>query len=151
MPPLFGTQEITIVKFSQIKRMRMRRLPQTQRLRHAITIADNGEIPRLTGNGKLRPQRPSFVTLPPIPTCTSSASLWRNHGSYCDASHPALPTCLPSTKDWRNKTILIVQTVNPSQTDQQLPLNRGKHAARRPRPPLPSAGSISLLPAGQSD
>ncbi len=41
---LFGTQEITVVKFSQIKRMRVRRLPQTQRLRHAITIADNGEI-----------------------------------------------------------------------------------------------------------
>ena len=51
---LFGTQEITIVKFSQIKRMRMRRLPQTQWLRHAITIADNGEIPRLTSNGKFR-------------------------------------------------------------------------------------------------
>ena len=51
---LFGTQEITVVKFSQIKRMRVRRLPQTQRLRHAITIADNGEIPRLTSNGKFR-------------------------------------------------------------------------------------------------
>ncbi len=107
----------------------------------------HGEIPRLTGNGKLRLPASIFLTLPPIPTCTSSASLWRNHGSYRDASHPALqPVC--HRQKTGEQTILIVQTVTRRRLTDSC-LESRKHAARRPRPPFPSAGS-SLLPTGQS-
>ncbi|MFP1462107.1 hypothetical protein ACLB1E_08615 [Escherichia coli] len=100
---LFGTQEITVVKFSQIKRMRVRRLPQTQRLRHAITIADNREIPRLTGNGKLRLPASVLRHFSANPYLHIQCFVVAKHGSYCNASHPALqPVCHPR-KDWRNK------------------------------------------------
>lgn len=36
---LFRPQESAVVEFGQIKRMRVGRLPQTQRLRDAVTIA----------------------------------------------------------------------------------------------------------------
>lgn len=35
---LLGTQEITVVEFGQIERVRMGRLPQSQRLCYAVTI-----------------------------------------------------------------------------------------------------------------
>ncbi len=38
---LLCAQEITVVEFCQVKRMRVAGLPQTQRLRHAITVAEN--------------------------------------------------------------------------------------------------------------
>ena len=38
---LLGAQEIAIVEFGQVKRMRVAGLPQTQRLRHAVTVAEN--------------------------------------------------------------------------------------------------------------
>ena len=108
---LFGTQEITIVKFSQIKRMRMRRLPQTQRLRHAITIADNGEIPRLTGNGKLRLPASVFRHF------TANPYL---HIQCFVVAEPRVVTAMPVIRRFNlfaidkrlaEQTILIVQTV----------------------------------------
>ena len=108
---LFGTQEITVVKFSQIKRMRMRRLPQTQRLRHAITIADNGEIPRLTGNGKLRLPASVFRHF------TANPYL---HIQCFVVAEPRVVTAMPVIRRFNlfaidkrlaEQTILIVQTV----------------------------------------
>ena len=49
---LLCAQEITVVKFGQVKRMRVAGLPQTQRLRYAVTVAENWQIPGLTGDGK---------------------------------------------------------------------------------------------------
>ncbi len=51
---LFGTQEIAVVKFGQVKRMRMLRLPQTQRLRHAVTVTEHRQVPGFADKRKCR-------------------------------------------------------------------------------------------------
>ncbi len=38
---LLCAQKIAVIKFGQVKRMRVTGLPQTQRLRHAVTVAEN--------------------------------------------------------------------------------------------------------------
>ncbi len=53
-PLLLGAQEVTVVEFGQVKRMRVLRLPQTQRLRHAVTVAEYRQVPGFTGNGERR-------------------------------------------------------------------------------------------------
>ncbi len=53
-PLLLGTQEIAVVEFGQVERMGMGRLPQTQRLRHAVTVAQHRQIPGLAGDGEAR-------------------------------------------------------------------------------------------------
>ena len=77
---LLGTQEIAVVEFGQVERMSVLRLPQAQRLRHAVTVAKHRQIPASPVMVKAGSQRPCFVTFPPMPTCTSSCALWRNHG-----------------------------------------------------------------------
>ena len=61
---LLGAQEIAVVKFGQVKRMRVLRLPQTQRLRHAVTIAKHRQIPGFTGNGERRFPEPLLCHFP---------------------------------------------------------------------------------------
>ena len=51
---LLGAQEIAVVEFGQVKRMRVLRLPQTQRLRHAVTVAEHRQIPGFAGKGERR-------------------------------------------------------------------------------------------------
>ena len=89
----------------------MRRLPQTQRLRHAITIADNGEIPRLTGNGKLRLPASVFRHF------TANPYL---HIQCFVVAEPRVITAMPVIRRFNlfaidkrlaEQTILIVQTV----------------------------------------
>ncbi len=49
---LFCAQEIAVIKFGQVKRVRMAGLPQTQRLRYAVTVTENRQIPGLAGDSK---------------------------------------------------------------------------------------------------
>ena len=51
---LLGTQEIAVVEFGQVERMSVLRLPQAQRLRHAVTVAKHRQIPGFTGDGESR-------------------------------------------------------------------------------------------------
>ncbi len=51
---LLSAQEIAVVEFGQVKRVSVRRLPQAQRLRNAVTVAQHRQIPGLAGNGKAR-------------------------------------------------------------------------------------------------
>ena len=51
---LLGPQEIAVVEFSQVKRVSVFRLPQTQRLRHAVTVAKHRQIPGFAGDGERR-------------------------------------------------------------------------------------------------
>ncbi len=116
-------------------------------LRHAITIADNGEIPRLTGNVNSGSQRPSFVTLPPIPTCTPVLRCGGTTGSYRDASHPAL-NLFAIDKRLAEQAILIIKA-EPVADCPTVAIESRKHAARRPDHRYPAPGR-SLLPTGQS-
>ena len=61
---LLGAQEIAVVEFGQVKRMRVLRLPQTQRLRHAVTVAKHRQIPGFTGNGERRFPEPLLCHFP---------------------------------------------------------------------------------------
>ena len=66
---LFSTQEITVVEFGQVKRMRVFSLPQAQRLSHVVAVAQHRQIPGFPGNDECRNPLTAFGH------CTAEANL----------------------------------------------------------------------------
>ncbi|MNV13208.1 hypothetical protein D3C71_1038390 [compost metagenome] len=117
---LFGTQEIAVVKFGQIERMRVFRLPQTQRLRDAVTIAQHRQIPGFAGDDKTR-----F----PMALLRDFAANADVHVELRVMAEPRIAAAMPVVRGFNlmpvikgltEQAVLIVQTI----TDSGLPYRR---------------------------
>ena len=108
---LLGTQEIAVVKFGQVKRMGVLRLPQTQRLRHAVTVAKHRQIPGFAGNGERRLPETLFRHFP------ANANL---HVQLRVMAEPRVGIAMPVVRRFHlmavsegltEQAVLVVQTV----------------------------------------
>ena len=108
---LFGTQEIAVVEFSQVKRMRVLSLPQTQRLSHVVAVAQHRQIPGFAGNHECRNPLTIFSHF------TAEAHLYVQRFIVAEprvvATSPVIRRfhLLPVSERLAEQTVLIVQAV----------------------------------------
>ena len=89
----------------------MLRLPQTQRLRHAVTVAEHRQIPGFTGNGERWFPEPLLRDFPANPDL---------HIQLCVVAEPRVSITMPVVRRFHlvavserlaEQTVLVVQTI----------------------------------------
>ncbi|MNV38416.1 hypothetical protein D3C71_1299680 [compost metagenome] len=112
---LLRLQEFTVVEITQIKRMLMRRLPQAQRLSHAIAEAQYRQIPGLAAQGKCR--TPQFTAIGQFLQFPADAHIHRQRGVVAEPRVAfALPVIrrfllLAVAKRLAEQPVLVIQPV----------------------------------------